>query len=118
MRPVPWLPTALAQDAAFALVEGFGWAWVERWGVQVYQSIADEATFQIARTLNRSRADSYAARQRWWRVYAAYPQVYRDAASRVWQSSVYQATKDDAAPRETRPRELLARLRRPAHSEA
>jgi hypothetical protein len=88
----------------------------DEWCAQVYQSIADEAAFQIARTLNRSRADSYAARQRWWRVYAAYPQVYRDAASRVWQSAVYQATKDDSAPRETRPRELLARLRRPLYS--
>jgi hypothetical protein len=102
--------------AAFALCTAFGWPFTERWGNQVYQSIADEATFQIARTLNRSRADSYAARQRWWRVYAAYPQNYRDAASRVWQSSVYQATKDDGTPRHTRPRELLARLRRPLYS--
>lgn len=78
--------------------------------------VADEATFQIARTLNRSRADSYAARQRWWRVYSAYPQVYRDAAWKVWASSVYQATKDDDTARETRPRELLARLRRPLYS--
>jgi hypothetical protein len=96
--------------------------YLERWEYNrfhfwnCFELIADEATFQIARTLNRSRADSYAARQRWWRVYAAYPQVYRDAASRVWQSSVYQATKDDGTPRHTRPRELLARLRRPLYS--
>jgi hypothetical protein len=80
------------------------------------EAVADAATFQIARTLNRSRADSYAARQRWWRVYAAYPQIYREAAWRVWQSAVYQATKDDDSARHTRPRELLARLRRPLYS--
>lgn len=79
-------------------------------------SIADEATFQIARTLNRSRVDSYPARQRWWRVYAAFPQLYRDAALKVWVSAVYQASKDDDSLRWTRPRELLARLRRPLYS--
>ena len=47
------------------------------------ESLADEATFQIARTLNRSRADSEAARRRWWRVYSASPGLYRDAARRI-----------------------------------
>jgi hypothetical protein len=49
------------------------------------EGLADEATFLIARALNKSRADSRAARIRWWRVYSAFPRLYREAAARCWE---------------------------------
>src|SRR5271163_1092735 len=57
------------------------------------EAVADEATFLIARTLNKSRADSEAARRRWWRVYSAFPELYRDAAARCWQRRIVEARK-------------------------
>jgi len=57
------------------------------------EPLADEATFLIARTLNRSRADSQRARQRWWRVYSAFPGLYRDAAARCWQRLIINVGK-------------------------
>ena len=84
----------IARDAAFALCTGFGWAWVEYWYFdRVPEAVADEATFQIARMLNRSRAESPAARGRWWRVYSAFPALYREAAYKVWDKQGYQARR-------------------------
>jgi hypothetical protein len=82
----PWQPTnPWHLDAAFAVCCAFGWRWVDIWLLQVFESVADLATFEIAKALGSHFGSSEVSRIRWWRIYSQDPSLYREAAARCWE---------------------------------